>query len=470
MQTGPTEHPTEHKPRRSRLQRSVRIALRLMLTIVIILLIIIVLVQTPYVQNIIRSKAEKYLSRKLNTRVEIGGLYVGFPRTVLLRNIYIEDRQKDTLLSAGLIHVDLSMWELLHNRIDIRELQLGDLTAKIKRNLPDTIFNFQFIADAFAAKPKTAPSPTDTSRMKMSLHELLLDNIRLVYRDTVTGNDDEVAITHSLTKFDQFDPTAAQFNIGSFTLKGLKARIVQGQPLVASVASLATPPASTNPPAPATSSTLPASGKSSSGSFRLRLGHIDLQNGDLDYRNTAVALFTNLQLGHLAADINTFDLSDRIIDLRDMQLDNTQTVIRTGAISPGAISTAKVSSTASHPAPADSAGNWRITAAAIRLNGDHVQYDNDARRHQTAGVDYAHLDLAGLTLHATGLSYTLDSISGKITRAQFKERSGFQLDGLQTDFLYADKQAYLKDAGFENPRHDPATQSDDPLFFARRPG
>jgi translocation and assembly module TamB len=427
MQTGLTEH----KPRRSLLQRSVRIALKLMLTVVIILLIVILLVQTPYVQNIIRSKAEKYLSRKLNTRVEIGGLYVGFPRTVLLKNIYIEDKQKDTLLSAGLIHVDLSIWELLHSQVDIRELQLGDLTAKIKRNLPDTIFNFQFLADAFAGKPKTASSPTDTSSMKMSLHELLLDNIRLVYKDTVTGNDDEVSIAHSVTQFDQFDPSAAQFNITSFTLKGLRARIVQGQPLVASA------------PTPTSAPTPPPSRKSSSGSFWLRLGHIDLQNGDFDYRNTAGALFANLQLGHLAANVKTFDLSERIIDLKDIQLDSTQTAIRTGAIRTGAI--------APHTTQTDSSGNWRITVAAIRLNGNHVQFDNDARRHQAMGVDYAHLDLAGLTLHAAGLTYTGDSVSGKITRAQFQEKSGFQLDGLQTDFLYTDKQAYLRDLDLKTP-------------------
>jgi translocation and assembly module TamB len=436
MRTGQTGH----KPRRSLLSRSLRIILKLMLTIFIILVIVIFLVQTPYVQNIIRSKAEKYLSRKLNTRVEIGILYVGFPRTVLLKNIYIEDRQRDTLFSAGLIHVDLSMWELLHSQIDIGELQLSDLTVKIKRNLPDTVFNFQFIADAFAGKPKTTPSPKDTSPMKMSLHEILLDNIRLVYKDTVTGNDDEVTIAHGVTKLDQFDPSAGQFNITSFTIKGLKARIDQDQPLVASSAATSSAAASS---ASAVAASPASPGKTSSAPFQLRLGHIDLQNSQLDYRNTVGALFANLQLGHLAANVNQFDLSDRIIDLKDLQLDSTNTAIRTGASHPPVA--------APHPAVADTAGNWHITAAAIQLNGDNVQFDNDSRQRQKTGIDYAHLKIAQLTLHATDLAYSGDSISGKITRGQFKEQSGFQLDRLQTDFLYADKLAYLRDLDLRTP-------------------
>jgi hypothetical protein len=32
--------------------------------------------------------------------------------------------------------------------MDFRKVELEDITAKIRRQLPDTIFNFQFIVDA----------------------------------------------------------------------------------------------------------------------------------------------------------------------------------------------------------------------------------------------------------------------------------------------------------------------------------
>jgi len=69
----------ENKPRRSVVRRLVRIFLKIVATVIIILIIVIFLVQTPYVQNIIRNKAEKYLSRKLQTRVSIVIFILNFP-------------------------------------------------------------------------------------------------------------------------------------------------------------------------------------------------------------------------------------------------------------------------------------------------------------------------------------------------------------------------------------------------------
>src|ERR1700733_325513 len=109
-----------NSPRKSVIRRLGVLLLKVFFTIIIILLILIFLVQTPYVQGIVRARAERYLSRKLNTKVGIGSLYIGFPNTVQLTDIYIADRQKDTLLSAGLVYANLDMWGLLHNRLDFR--------------------------------------------------------------------------------------------------------------------------------------------------------------------------------------------------------------------------------------------------------------------------------------------------------------------------------------------------------------
>ncbi len=291
-----------NKPRKSVIRRLAVVLLKVFLTLIIIVLILVFLVQTPYVQGIVRVRAEKYLSRKLNTRVGIGGLYIGFPNTVVLRNIYIQDRRKDTLLAAGLIHVDLDMWGLLHNTLDIRELQLGDLTAKIKRSLPDTVFNFQFIVDAFAGQDKTPPAPKSGPPMQLFLRSIHLDKIRLVYQDVVTG------------------------------------------------------------------------------------------------------ISTNLQLGQLKAAVRSFDLAGMKIALNTLSIDST-----------------------------------------------NVQFDNDRQQRQKKGMDYAHLKIAGLALHGDNLLYTPDSVSGSLTEGHFKERSGFELDKLQTRFLYTDKQAYLKDLELRTP-------------------
>ncbi len=296
------KHQSENPPRRSLPRRLVRIALRGLLTILIILIIVLLLVQTPFVQNFARAKAETYLSRKLNTAVRIGGLRINFLHSVTLRNVYLEDRKKDTLLSAGLIDVNLYVLGLLHNNLDIKQVQLGDVTVKIRRELPDTAFNFQFIVDAFVGPPSAKPDTTSSTPMKMALRDLVMDRIRVVYKDTVTGNDMELFIGHNETKMDELDPTNGRYGIPSVVLSGLRARIYQGRPLVVTPAVVA---------GAAKKDTVVASG----GGLQLKLGKVDITGSAVDYRNTANALSTVLQLGSLSADIKTVDLDKMVFQL-----------------------------------------------------------------------------------------------------------------------------------------------------------
>lgn len=373
----PSSQP-ENKPRRSVVRRLARVLLSVAVTVIIILIIVIFLIQTPYVQNIIRGKAEKYLSRKLHTRVSIGNLYIKFPRNVVLKDIYLEDREKDTLLSAGLIDVNIHMWGLLHNNIDIGKVQLEAVTIKIKRLLPDTAFNFQFIADAFSSPGQKEPEKKDTSStsaMKMSLRELQMDRIRLVYKDTVTGNDMEVWIDHSQAHLDAFDPMALRFHVTQFRLKGLEAHIRQNKPLV-------------NPDTTASTGSKP---------MDIQLGKIEFADARVDYSNGVSAMTASLQLGRLAAEVQSVDVDRQVFRVKAMDLDST-----------------------------------------------NVCFDANKQRRQQKGMDYAHLDVRGLRLQGSNLFYSADSISGRLTEGRFRERSGFELQELHTGFVYTGHQTVLK--------------------------
>src|SRR5258705_13809080 len=139
--------------------RPARIAAKTILFIILFLLIILLLIQTGPVQNILRAKAVAYLQTKLRTKVEVGKVYVGLPKNIILENVYIEDRQKDTLLAGGKIEANLDLVKLIFkNQMDIRSIALNNITAKIRRQLPDTAFNFQFVVDAFSTKDPTTTS------------------------------------------------------------------------------------------------------------------------------------------------------------------------------------------------------------------------------------------------------------------------------------------------------------------------
>ncbi len=432
-------------PSRSVFRRLARIFLKTLLTLLIILLLVFFLIQTPFIQNIIRGKAENYLSRKLKTPVRIGYLHVSFFTEVTLKDIYIGDRQKDTLLSAGLIDVEVRMWGLLHNNLDISRVQLKNFTVKIKRQLPDTSFNFQFVVDAFSG-PSTPSTGNPASKpMKLGLRSLLLDKIRFVYKDTVTGNDMEIAIDHSLIKIAGIDLAQLRFDIPQFELDGLRARVYQGRALstLASTASAAGAAPAAGSPASSSSGTSASSSAAGTGLPQFNLGFIHLKNSVLDYRNTVSAIYAGLQLGQLMTNVQRFDLDREIIQLKDLQLDSTSTAVRLGK-------TPVPASPKPQAAPPDTSG-WRILAGSLRINENQFQFDDDNQKKQKTGMDYAHLSIRQLSFAADKLSYSPDSVSGSIAKASFSEQSGFRLTRLTTRFFYSDHRAGLMDFFLQTP-------------------
>src|SRR5690606_21302135 len=93
----------------------------------------------------------------------------------------------DTLIAGDTLKVDISMLKLLQNEVEINEIDLRGITANINRT-PDSVFNFDYIVNAFASK---TPTPVDTTSapMKFSIDKINLDRIKIKYKDAPTAND-----------------------------------------------------------------------------------------------------------------------------------------------------------------------------------------------------------------------------------------------------------------------------------------
>jgi translocation and assembly module TamB len=328
-------------------RRLLRILGRTLLTIVIILVLIFFLIQTPWVQNIVRSKAETYLSRKLKVPVRIGGLDITFFREVTLKDIYIPDPSKDTLLAAGEVHVQLRMLGLLHNNLDIKEIDLKNLTAKILRRSPaDTSFNYQFIIDAFT---NPHPGPTDTAKgnpFQIGMNKLVLDNVRFVYADTLTGNMVSVNIGHSQTEMRTLDLDKQLYTVAN----------------------------------------------------------ADFRNTGFLYRNSKTKMITGGNWKGLRTERLDLDLNRLVFQAHRLGIDSTD-----------------------------------------------FSFDDNSQPHQKRGMDYFHLLGSDITLAGEDLRYSPDSLSGHLTKGELKERSGFQVNQLQTRFFYSGHKTILSDLLLRTP-------------------
>jgi len=406
-----------------------RVLLKVILGILLLVVVLFLLLLTPPVQKFATTRVESFLENKLQTKVEIGRISIGLPRKIALQNVYIEDRSKDTLLSGGSIKANLDIFKLLSNEVQVNSIELTDITAKIKRLLPDTTFNFQFIVDAFAP---TTPTPVDTSAapMKMNVDDVLLNNVRIIYNDVITGSDMMAHVGHLDAAIDTFDIYAPKYEVETLNVKNLVAVIKQNKPLL--------------PPEPDAVAVAEATAPIA---MDLNFGKIDLDNIDVQFSNAASALFTDFKVDRLVAEGKNLDLRNNAIHLGQVRLDNTASIIRIGKTETAEL----VKKEVAQEAAAQQQVGWRVRVDNIQINNNTVQFDNDALPRQRYGMDYAHLKADSLTLHVKDLVFNTDSIGGLITRGTMREQSGFVLNELQADLLYANNQSYIKNLYLKTP-------------------
>ena len=118
------------------------------------------------------------LSRTTGTKAQVGTVEYRFPARVALRDVYIEDQQKDTLLYAGEVYAHFSPLALRQNEIRFRHVRLTDVVGKVYR--VDTVWNYQFLVDAFASEEEKESSPFQSL---ISVRDIRFENIRVHYED-----------------------------------------------------------------------------------------------------------------------------------------------------------------------------------------------------------------------------------------------------------------------------------------------
>ncbi|MEO6818140.1 MAG: translocation/assembly module TamB domain-containing protein [Ginsengibacter sp.] len=394
-------------------------------SIIFLLILVAILIQIPSVQNYGRQKVVSYLQNKLHTKVEIGKLAIKFPTSISLQNIFIEDQSKDTLLYGGELLVDISMFKLLKKDIEIQTIALDNITAKIKRVPPDSTFNFQFIVDAFMSPNKT-PNVKDTTPLKINIDNILLNRTRVVYKDAYTGNDMDLAIGHFDTRIKTFDPSHMLFDIPTMNLKGLKGHFYQMEPLQKSIEKTVAD-AAANP----------------DNFLQLLNKEINLSDINVVYKNEPSHLNTSFVIGDAKVHLKTLDLKNSIITLNDATLNNSAIMVETASALPAKVSKDTMITT---PTP-----SMKIIAGDITINSSSLKFDDVSAPNAPSGMDYAHLFLKDLSIHAKDLQYSTDTILASIKSATLKDKSGFVLNKMHTDFAMNPSGVSLGDLLIETP-------------------
>jgi hypothetical protein len=212
--------------------RIVRIVLKTVLFILLFILLVFILLLTPPAQRFLTVKVQHYLENKLHTKISIGRISFGLSGKIGLQDVYIEDKTNDTLLAGGAIRGHLNFIRLFSNEVLLKDLEFQNITAKIKRTLPDTVFNFQFIVNAFMTEQTKTPDTAKSPPMKLSINDVVLENVNVRYTDVVAGSEMFAHIGEFTATIDTLDPYTQHYVIPSFILRNSAASIKQVKPLV----------------------------------------------------------------------------------------------------------------------------------------------------------------------------------------------------------------------------------------------
>jgi translocation and assembly module TamB len=202
----------------------------ILLAMLILLVVgVVVLLQTQWGQAQLTKGVVFYAKKKLQTEVSIGQIRIHQFRQLHIYDLLLKDKANKILINLDSLEIDLGLDEILSKKIQIKEIYLSGLTTGIYRYGHDSVFNFQFIADAFSS------TGTDTSTSEntwgVDVKKIELQRIQFHWEDGLQKDTFLVGLKQLDLAFNAFDVNTLAFGTEKLMLDGLETKINIGPSL-----------------------------------------------------------------------------------------------------------------------------------------------------------------------------------------------------------------------------------------------
>ncbi|MGY6562118.1 MAG: translocation/assembly module TamB domain-containing protein [Luteibaculaceae bacterium] len=124
-----------------------------------------------------------YMSKQLDTEVQIKSIKVRPFKTLNLQGVYVADQQHDTLFYLGKLEVDLRWFNREKQNLAFNEVSIEQATFRYIRNSEKDSSNLDFILAYFSAEPKSEDETTEPSSFSISLSRFKIANSTFIYHD-----------------------------------------------------------------------------------------------------------------------------------------------------------------------------------------------------------------------------------------------------------------------------------------------
>ena len=365
--------------------------------IISLLLVAFLLLQTGWAKNIIRKKIQAYVSTKTNTQFLIGSIDYSLPTWVELNGVLMRDKRKDTLLFGSRIKADVAMLQLLKGKYQVDKILLDNMYVNLVKQETDSVFNYQFIVDAFKSKSEKTISK-DTTLIDLSLNELILKQVRFNMLDNQTGSYTRMSVKDFDLRLKNLD-----LNTMSFDIENLYADELRFQLLLQNKWA-------------DTSST----SKSPVIWPSVKADTLLIKNSFISFEDESNKTKTANSIGQLQLigfnnQANRKTLKGKYLQLINSSIQFDHEIAVKKQVSSLSDTTIKIE-------------ELGIIVDDIDLNNNRIIYNNILAPAKTKGLDYGHLAITDLQFNAVKSSYISDALQSTIQRFSFKDKSGFALD------------------------------------------
>ena len=119
------------------------------------------LLRSPSVQQYLCDVATSYLSKEMGAKITVGGVNVAFFLDLVLEDVVIEDKHKNTILYAPRIRADIDDIDIGNKKLNLGKVELDGAFIALMKYKNEKKLNLQFLVDYFksgdTATKKNAP-------------------------------------------------------------------------------------------------------------------------------------------------------------------------------------------------------------------------------------------------------------------------------------------------------------------------
>ncbi|MFV8225848.1 translocation/assembly module TamB domain-containing protein [Christiangramia aquimixticola] len=386
--------------------KTLKIIGKIFLGIFIFFLLLIFFVRSPWGQNIIKDKVIFSIEDKTGAQINLEKIFITFKGDIQVDDLFIQDAQGDTIVFSESISANIPLLPIIKGQgFNLTSLDATHVRANLIRK--DTIqgFNYEVLMDAFVSDTlQTQPAVKDTAAAPtaITLGNFNLKNFDVKFRDDVTGINSRAKFQNLKLSFNETDLDKMVFHIQKAMLEDADINYDQTRPF---------------PPSEGEASPMPV----------VTIENLDFKNVKARYNSEPDSLELRMDVTQLDFLQGDFNLKDSIINAAEFKLSNSDVFLGMQQ------STSK--SNSSEEKDAFEWPGWKISIGNTNLQNNNITYIVNNAQVQKGKFNPNAIVLENLDLKSSKLTYAPKNIEANISKLNFKEGFGIQVDKFEINAL-----------------------------------